>query len=132
MGGGTSKIGDPSGKDTARGGLLTDEQIETNIASIRTVFSRFLDFHGGAIMDNNANWLDGLRYIPLLRDVGRHFTINKMLTFDSVKLRLDRAARRVAGQGDQRGEEDARNRNDCDVAWPRGRRTGGRDGAYYF
>jgi len=90
MGGGTSKIGDPSGKDTARGGLLTNEQIETNIASIRTVFSRFLDFPGGAIMDNNANWLDELRYIPFLRDVGRHFTINKMLTFDSVKLRLDR------------------------------------------
>ncbi len=90
MGGGTSKIGDPSGKDTTRGGLLTNEQIETNIASIRTVFSRFLDFDGGAIMDNNASWLDGLRYIPFLRDVGRHFTINKMLTFDSVKLRLDR------------------------------------------
>jgi len=90
MGGGTSKIGDPSGKDTARGGLLTNEQIETNIASIRTVFSRFLDFPGGAIMDNNANWLDELRYIPFLRDVGRHFTINKMLTFDSVRLRLDR------------------------------------------
>src|SRR4029077_17690579 len=90
MGGGTSKIGDPSGKDTARGGLLANEQIETNIASIRTVFSRFLDFQGGAIMDNNANWLDELRYIPFLRDVGRHFTINKMLTFDSVKLRLDR------------------------------------------
>ena len=90
MGGGTSKIGDPSGKDTARGGLLTNERIETNIASIRTVFSRFLDFPGGAIMDNNANWLDELRYIPFLRDVGRHFTINKMLTFDSVRLRLDR------------------------------------------
>src|SRR5436189_5697616 len=82
MGGGTSKIGDPSGKDTARGGLLANEQIETNIASIRTVFSRFLDFQDGAIMDNNANWLDELRYIPFLRDVGRHFTINKMLTFD--------------------------------------------------
>ena len=90
MGGGTSKIGDPSGKDTARGALLTNEQIETNIASIRRVFSRFLDFERGAIMDNNANWLDGLRYIPFLRDVGRHFTINKMLTFDSVKLRLER------------------------------------------
>src|SRR5437868_4293952 len=90
MGGGTSKIGDPSGKDTARGALLTDEQIETNIASIRRVFSRFLDFERGAIMDNNANWLDGLRYIQFLRDVGRHFTINKMLTFDSVKLRLER------------------------------------------
>src|SRR2546421_3872848 len=90
MGGGTSKIGDPSGKDTTRGALLTNEQIEANIASIRRVFSRFLDFERGAIMDNNANWLDGLRYIPFLRDVGRHFTINKMLTFDSVKLRLDR------------------------------------------
>jgi tyrosyl-tRNA synthetase len=90
MGGGTSKIGDPSGKDTARGALLTNEQIETNIASIRRVFSRFLDFSGGAIMDNNATWLDDLPYIPFLRDVGRHFTINKMLTFDSVKLRLER------------------------------------------
>jgi tyrosyl-tRNA synthetase len=90
MGGGTSKIGDPSGKDTARGALLTSTQIEANIASIRTVFSRFLDFERGAIMDNNANWLDELSYIPFLRDVGSHFTINKMLTFDSVKLRLDR------------------------------------------
>ena len=89
MGGGTSKIGDPSGKDTSRT-LLTSEQIDANIASIRTVFSRFLDFDGGAIMANNADWLDQLHYIPFLRDVGRHFTINKMLTFDSVKLRLDR------------------------------------------
>src|SRR5262249_11468111 len=89
MGGGTSKIGDPSGKDTSRS-LLTAEQIDANIASIRTVFSRFLDFGAGAIMANNADWLDQLRYIPFLRDVGRHFTINKMLTFDSVKLRLDR------------------------------------------
>src|SRR6476620_1281357 len=89
MGGGTSKIGDPSGKDTTRS-LLSDAQIESNIASIRSVFSRFLDFDAGAIMANNAEWLDQLHYIPFLRDVGRHFTINKMLTFDSVKLRLER------------------------------------------
>ncbi len=89
MGGGTSKIGDPSGKDTTRA-LLTSAQIDRNIASIRTVFSRFLDFEAGAIMANNADWLDRLEYIPFLRDVGRHFTINKMLTFDSVKLRLER------------------------------------------
>src|SRR5262247_3886887 len=89
MGGGTSKIGDPSGKDASRT-LLTAEQIDANIATIRTVFSRFLDFDAGAIMTNNAEWLDQLLYIPFLRDVGRHFTINKMLTFDSVKLRLDR------------------------------------------
>jgi tyrosyl-tRNA synthetase len=89
MGGGTSKIGDPSGKDTTRT-LLTDEQIDANIAKIRTVFARFLDFDAGTITANNADWLDQLRYIPLLRDVGRHFTVNRMLTFDSVKLRLDR------------------------------------------
>jgi tyrosyl-tRNA synthetase len=89
MGGGTSKIGDPSGKDASRA-LLTNVQIEGHITSIRTVFSRFLDFGRGAIMANNADWLDQLHYIPFLRDVGRHFTINKMLTFDSVKLRLDR------------------------------------------
>jgi tyrosyl-tRNA synthetase len=89
MGGGTSKIGDPSGKDTTRA-LLTSAQIDSNIASIRTVFSRFLDFEAGAIMANNADWLERLEYIPFLRDVGRHFTINKMLTFDSVKLRLER------------------------------------------
>jgi tyrosyl-tRNA synthetase len=89
MGGGTSKIGDPSGKDTSRS-LLTNAQIDANIASIRTVFARFLDFGAGAIMANNADWLDRLHYIPFLREVGRHFTINKMLTFDSVKLRLDR------------------------------------------
>ena len=89
MGGGTSKIGDPSGKDTTRT-LLTDAQIDANIAKIRTVFARFLDFDAGTIMANNADWLDQLRYIPLLREVGRHFTVNRMLTFDSVKLRLDR------------------------------------------
>jgi len=89
MGGGTSKIGDPSGKDTTRT-LLTDAQIDANIAKIRTVFARFLAFDAGAITANNADWLDQLRYIPLLREVGRHFTVNRMLTFDSVKLRLDR------------------------------------------
>src|SRR4051812_7106775 len=89
MGGGTSKIGDPSGKDTTRT-MLSNEQIDANIASIRTVFSRFLDFNAGAGMSNNADWLDQLRYIPLLQEVGRHFTINRMLTFDSVKLRLER------------------------------------------
>jgi tyrosyl-tRNA synthetase len=89
MGGGTSKIGDPSGKDTTRT-LLTDAQIDGNVAKIRTVFARFLDFDAGTITANNAEWLDQLLYIPLLRDIGRHFTINKMLTFDSVKLRLER------------------------------------------
>src|SRR5437867_2938895 len=89
MGGGTSKIGDPSGKDTSRG-LLAAAEIDVNIASIRTVFARFLDFERGAILADNADWLDQLQYIPFLRDVGRHFTINKMLTFDSVRLRLDR------------------------------------------
>jgi tyrosyl-tRNA synthetase len=89
MGGATSKIGDPSGKDTTRS-MLSNEQIDANIASIRTVFSRFLDFSAGASMANNADWLDKLHYIPLLQEVGRHFTINRMLTFDSVKLRLDR------------------------------------------
>jgi tyrosyl-tRNA synthetase len=89
IGGGTSKIGDPSGKDASRT-LLMSEQIDANIASIGRVFSRFLDFRAGAIMANNADWLDQLHYIPFLRDVGRHFTINKMLTFDSVKLRLER------------------------------------------
>jgi tyrosyl-tRNA synthetase len=89
MGGGTSKIGDPSGKDTSRS-LLTDAQIDANIAKIHTVFARFLDFDAGTITANNADWLDKLLYIPLLRDVGRHFTVNRMLTFDSVKLRLER------------------------------------------
>ncbi|MBV9529440.1 tyrosine--tRNA ligase [Sphingomonas sp.] len=92
MGGGTTKVGDPSGKDESRK-LLTDEQIDANIASIRRVFERFLRFGDGptdAILVNNADWLDGLQYIPFLREVGRHFTINRMLTFDSVRLRLDR------------------------------------------
>ncbi|MFL6754987.1 MAG: tyrosine--tRNA ligase [Sphingomicrobium sp.] len=92
MGGGTTKIGDPSGKDESRK-LLSTEEIDANIASIRKVFGRLLRFGDGpsdAIMVNNADWLDTLEYIPLLRDVGRHFTINRMLTFDSVRLRLDR------------------------------------------
>ena len=92
MGGGTTKVGDPSGKDESRK-LLTDADIDANIAGIRKVFERFLTFGDGpsdAIMANNADWLDTLEYIPFLRDVGRHFTINRMLAFDSVKLRLDR------------------------------------------
>ena len=92
MGGGTTKVGDPSGKDESRK-LLTDDEINSNILGIRKVFERFLTFGSGptdAIMVNNADWLDTLAYIPFLRDVGRHFTINRMLTFDSVRLRLDR------------------------------------------
>jgi tyrosyl-tRNA synthetase len=92
MGGGTTKVGDPSGKDEGRK-LLSTEEINANIASIRRVFGRLLTFGDGptdAIMVNNAEWLDRLEYIDFLRDVGRHFTINRMLTFDSVKLRLDR------------------------------------------
>ena len=92
MGGGTTKVGDPSGKDESRK-LLTPETIDENIASIRRVFERFLTFGDGAteaIIVNNADWLDRLQYIDFLRDVGPHFTINRMLTFDSVKLRLDR------------------------------------------
>jgi tyrosyl-tRNA synthetase len=92
MGGGTTKVGDPSGKDEGRK-LLTVEQIDANIASIRRCFERFLTFGDGpadAMLVNNADWLDRLEYIPFLRDVGRHFTINRMLTFESVKLRLDR------------------------------------------
>jgi len=92
MGGGTTKVGDPSGKDESRK-LLTGEEIDSNIANIRRVFERFLTFGDGprdAIIVNNADWLDTLQYIPFLREVGRHFTINRMLTFDSVRLRLDR------------------------------------------
>jgi tyrosyl-tRNA synthetase len=92
MGGGTTRVGDPSGKDESRQ-LLSDERIETNISSIRRVFEHFLTFGDGptdAIMVNNADWLDELEYIPFLRDVGGHFTINRMLSFDSVRLRLDR------------------------------------------
>ncbi len=91
MGGGTTKVGDPSGKDEGRQ-LLDDARIAANMASIRRIFERFLDFDGpnAAVMMNNADWLDGLAYIPFLRDIGRHFSVNRMLTFDSVKLRLDR------------------------------------------
>jgi tyrosyl-tRNA synthetase len=92
MGGGTTRIGDPSGKDEARQ-LLDDAQIARNMAGIRTVFAKFIEFGdgpGGAIMVNNADWLDELRYIPLLREVGRHFSVNRMLTQDSVRLRLER------------------------------------------
>jgi tyrosyl-tRNA synthetase len=92
MGGGTTKIGDPSGRDESRK-LLDDAMIAENIAGIRRCFDRFLRFGSGptdAVMLNNAEWLDGLQYIPFLRDIGRHFTINRMLTMDSVKLRLER------------------------------------------
>jgi tyrosyl-tRNA synthetase len=92
MGGGTTRIGDPSGKDEARR-LLDDAEITRNMAGIRMVFAKFIEFGdspGDAIMVNNADWLDELRYIPLLRDVGRHFSVNRMLTQDSVRLRLAR------------------------------------------
>jgi tyrosyl-tRNA synthetase len=92
MGGGTTRIGDPSGKDEARR-LLDDAEIARNMEGIRTIFAKFLKFGDGpdeAVMVNNADWLDELRYIPMLRDVGRHFSVNRMLTLDSVRLRLER------------------------------------------
>ncbi len=92
MGGGTGKIGDPSFKDEARK-LLGHDGIQTNIVSIKRIFERFLTFGNGptdAVMLDNAEWLDALEYIPFLRDVGQHFSVNRMLSFDSVKLRLDR------------------------------------------
>ncbi len=92
LGGGTTRIGDPSGKDEARK-LLTDEDIAANKAGIFQVFSRLLRFGDGptdAMMLDNALWLDALSYIPFLRAVGRHFSVNRMLTMDSVKQRLDR------------------------------------------
>ena len=92
MGGGTTKIGDPSGKDESRP-QLTTEKINENIAGIRKVFSKYLSFGDSptdAVQPNNAEWLEQLNYIDFLRDYGRHFTINRMLSFDSVKLRLDR------------------------------------------
>ena len=103
MGGGTTRIGDPSGKDTSRK-LLSEQRIADNIAGIRRVFERFLDFGGdggggqgrdgdggaAALMADNADWLDPLRYIPFLREYGRHFSVNRMLGFESVKQRLDR------------------------------------------
>jgi tyrosyl-tRNA synthetase len=92
MGGGTGKIGDPSFKDEARK-LASEETIAANIAGIQRIFERFLTFGDGpsdAVMVNNADWLDKLEYIPFLREVGQHFSVNRMLSFDSVKLRLDR------------------------------------------
>ncbi len=92
MGGGTTRVGDPSGKDESRK-LLTDDMIAENLKGIRAVFAKFLKFEdagGNAIMANNADWLNALNYIDFLRDIGRYFSINRMLAFDSVKLRLDR------------------------------------------
>ena len=92
IGGGTTKVGDPSGKDEVRR-LIDGDGIRANIAAIRRIFERFLTFGNDpidAIMVDNADWLDALAYLPFLRDVGRHFTINRMLAFDSVKLRLER------------------------------------------
>jgi tyrosyl-tRNA synthetase len=92
MGGGTTRVGDPSGKDESRR-ILTDEAIEQNLVGIRAIFSKFLKFEGAggnAIMANNADWLNKLNYIDFLRDVGKHFSVNRMLSFDSVKMRLDR------------------------------------------
>lgn len=92
MGGGTTKVGDPSGKDESRP-VITDESIEQNMAGIRRVFEKFITFGDGptdAVMVNNDDWLSKLEYIPFLREYGRHFSINRMLAFDSVKLRLER------------------------------------------
>jgi len=91
MGGGTTMVGDPSFRDDQRK-LLTIEQIEENIAGIKKVFGKILNYEGSnpATMVNNADWLLKLNYVEFLRDVGRHFSVNRMLTFDSVKLRLDR------------------------------------------
>ena len=89
MGGGTTRVGDPSGKDEARK-LLTIEQIEQNKDGIRQVFDKFLDFQSSAIMIDNAEWLTKLNYIDFLRDVGRHFSVNRMMSMDSVKMRLER------------------------------------------
>ena len=92
MGGGTTRVGDPSGKDESRR-LLTDTAINENLKGIRAIFAKFLKFEdagGSAVMANNADWLNTLNYIDFLRDVGRHFSVNRMLAFDSVKLRLER------------------------------------------
>src|SRR5450432_3474147 len=91
-GGGTTRVGDPSGKDESRR-ILTDAMIGENLAGIRKVFANFLKFGTGptdAVMANNADWLNSLNYIDFLRDVGRHFSVNRMLSFDSVKMRLER------------------------------------------
>lgn len=92
MGGGTTRVGDPSGKDESRR-ILSEEAINENLKGIRAIFAKFLKFEGAggnAVMANNADWLNTLNYIDFLRDVGRHFSVNRMLSFDSVKLRLDR------------------------------------------
>ncbi len=91
MGGGTTRVGDPSGKDESRR-ILSVEDIERNKESLKSVFNRFIDFDGphNAIMPDNAEWLTRLNYIDFIRDVGRHFSVNRMLSFDSVKLRLER------------------------------------------
>ncbi|MGA7786720.1 MAG: tyrosine--tRNA ligase [Xanthobacteraceae bacterium] len=92
MGGGTTRVGDPSGKDESRR-LLNDQAINENLNRIRAIFTNFLKFDdagGNALMANNADWLNTLNYIDFLRDIGRHFSINRMLAFDSVKLRLER------------------------------------------
>jgi tyrosyl-tRNA synthetase len=92
MGGGTTRVGDPSGKDDSRR-ILTDDMIAENLTGIRKIFSKFLKFGDGpkdAVMANNADWLNSLNYIDFLRDVGRHFSVNRMLSFDSVKMRLER------------------------------------------
>jgi tyrosyl-tRNA synthetase len=92
MGGGTTRVGDPSGKDESRR-LLTDDIINDNLKGIRAIFTKFLKFGDGphdALMANNADWLNTLNYIDFLRDVGRHFSVNRMLSFDSVRMRLER------------------------------------------
>jgi tyrosyl-tRNA synthetase len=92
MGGGTTRVGDPSGKDESRR-LLADAAINENLKGIRAIFAKFLKFEdagGSAVMANNADWLNTLNYIDFLREVGRHFSVNRMLAFDSVKLRLER------------------------------------------
>lgn len=96
MGGGTTKVGDPSGKDEARR-MLTDEDINANMASLKNIFKQYLTFEDKfdaktthAVMVNNDDWLSGLKYIEFLRDYGRHFSVNRMLSMDSVKLRLER------------------------------------------
>ena len=92
MGGGTTKVGDPSGKDEMRR-ILSREEIAGNAAGIRRVFERYLDYGEGptgALMPDNADWLDALGYIEFLRETGRHFTVNRMLAFESVRSRLDR------------------------------------------
>ena len=92
MGGGTSRVGDPSGRDETRK-ILTDAQIDENLMSIKKIFARYLKFGDGptdAVMVNNAEWLNGINYLNFLRDYGRHFSINRMMSFDSVRIRLER------------------------------------------